>query len=222
MARTRRSGPAPPDPGARPSRRYTLRDIEQKVGVPNYLLQFWTNNRLLLPEGAIELLDEAARLPALKTAAEDSDPSQWRSLRAAAEHPGRGRARWFSAVEVQIASLLWPLSMGGLPIGYLRNHAAVFRRALTGDGPPQQRLVGGFILDYARVRQVLARAARGVGENFFIHCSAPDGRSILDVLTDEEGPPTLELKRFYPDGFGSAMLVVINLTERLAGLFADC
>jgi hypothetical protein len=196
MARTRRPVPGPPSPGPEPARRFTLRDIHLKTGVPPRLLQFWTDSRLIQPEGADE-------------------------------HPGRGTAREFSGVELQIASLLWPLAMGGLPIGRLQGFAFIFRGALTGDAPPRQRMVGGAILDNAEIRRVLERAARGIGANFFISSTFPAGLALVATLTDEKGPPRIDLAKFFqqpvddPAEFprGEAMTVVISLTERLATLF---
>jgi hypothetical protein len=79
----------------------------------------------------------------------------------AGEHPGRGIPRLFSVVELQIASLLWPLSMGGLTIGRLQGFAYIFRGALDGTAPPRQPMVGGAILDYAEIRRVLVRGGAG-------------------------------------------------------------
>jgi hypothetical protein len=194
MARTRQPVPVPPGPGPEPPRRFTLHDIHLKTAVPPRLLQFWTDSRLIQPEGA--------------------------------DHPGRGTAREFSGVELQIASLLWPLAMGGLPIGHLKSFAFIFRGALTGDAPPRQRMVGGAILDNAEIRRVLDRAARGIGANFFILSSFPAGLVLVATLTDEKGPPKIDLAKFFqqpmddPAEFppGEAMTVVISL-ERLATLF---
>ena len=196
MARTRRPIPLPPGPGWDPTRRFTLRDIALKTAVPPRLLQFWTDSRLILPEGA-------------------------------AENPGRGTAREFSGVELQIASLLGPLAHGGLPIGRLLSFAGIFRGALTGEAPPQQRMVGGAILDNAEIRRVLDRAAWGIGANFFILSTFPVGTTLVATLTDEKGPPKFEHAEFFqqpvddPAEFprGEAMTVVISLTERLATLF---
>jgi hypothetical protein len=82
-------------------------------------------------------------------------------------------------------------------------------------------MVGGVVLDYAKLRRVLDRAARGIGANFYISSTIPDGRSLVTTLTDEEGPPKIDLAEFFPPGFprGDAMTVVISLTERLAMLF---
>jgi hypothetical protein len=166
-----------------------LREIAERTGVPHRLVQFWTDSRLIRPEGATE-------------------------------HPGRGTAREFSDVELQIASLLGPLAIGGLPIGRLTAFAAIFRGALTGDAPPQQRMVGGAILDNAELRRVLDRAARGAGANFCIVSFASDGRSLVATLTDEKGPPKIDLVEFFQPGFprGEAVTVVLSLTERLATL----
>lgn len=196
MARTRRPLPVPPGPGPEPTRRFTLSEIAERAGVPHRLVQFWTDSRLIRPEGATE-------------------------------HPGRGRAREFSGVELQIASLLGPLAIGGLPIGRLTAFAGIFRGALTGEAPPQQRMVGGAILDNAEIRRVLDRAAWGIGANFFILSTFPVGTALVATLTDEKGPPKFELAEFFqqpvddPAEFprGEAMTVVISLTERLATLF---
>jgi hypothetical protein len=136
------------------------------------------------------------------------------------EHPGRGTAREFFGVELQVAALLLPLAMGGLPIGRLQSFAAIFRHALTGAAPPQQRMVGGAILDNAEIGRVLDRAARGIGANFFILSSVPDGRCVVAVVTDEKGPPRIELAGFFPPDFprGEALTVVLSL-EKLATLF---
>jgi hypothetical protein len=209
VARTRRPVPVPPGPGPEPARRFTLGDIALKTAVPPRLLQFWTDSRLILPEGA------------------DEHPGIGNHGIFRGEHPGRGIAREFSDVEVQIASLLGPLAMGGLPIGRLKSFAYIFRNALTGDAPPQQRMVGGAILDYAELRRALDRAAQGIGANFFIYSTFPAGLTLVATLTDEKGPPKLDLAEFFqqpvddPSEFprGDAMTVMISLTERLAPLF---
>jgi hypothetical protein len=186
--------------------------------VSHRLVQFWTDSRLLRPVGATE--SEGRKRP--RRAGEGLQ--EYLAVAAeyiAAEHPGRGTAREFSGVELQIAALLGPLAMGGLPIGRLMVFAGFFRRALAGDAPPQQRMVGGAILDNAELRRVLDRAVRGAGANFCIVSVAPDGRCLIAMLTDEKGPPKLDLMEFFLPGFprGEAMTVVISLTERLAMLF---
>jgi hypothetical protein len=176
-----------------------LREIAERTAVPHRLVQFWTDSRLLRPEGA------------------DEHPGRGTTR----EHPGRGRAREFSGVELQIASLLWPLAIaGGLPIGRLSAYASIFRGALTGAAPPQQRMAGGAILDNAELRRVLDRAVRGVGANFCIFSFATDGRSLVETLTDEKGPPKIDLAKFFGSEFprGEALTVIISL-ERLATLF---
>jgi hypothetical protein len=182
-------------------RYYTLSEMALKTAVPHRLLLFWVDNQLLRPEGS-------------------------------AEHPGRGTARVFSRSEMMIASLLWPLAVaGGMPIGFLKGYALVFRWALGvpdlvalgGEDPPQLRPVGGAVLDREKVRRVLDRAASGVGANFFVCAVATDGRATYGLVTDEEGPPKLDLVGFYPEGFprGQALTTVISLTERLAPLFTS-
>jgi hypothetical protein len=225
MARTRRPVPVPPGPGPDPARRFTLRDIAERSGVPHRLVQFWTDSRLLRPVGTTEGEGLAARQALYLLERDDGSASRtpWVRERIAAEHPGRGIAREFSGVEVQIAALLGPLAIGGLPIGRLMSFAYIFREALTGSAPPQQRMVGGAILDNAELRRVLDRAGRGAGANFCIVSFASDGRSLVATLTDENGPPTIDLVKFFEkaEGFprGDAMTVVISLTERLATLF---
>jgi hypothetical protein len=213
MTRTRRPGPAPPGPGPEPTRRFTLSEIAQRTAIPHRLVQFWTDSRLIRPVGATE---GEGRLGHIRARRADEGVQEW----IAAEHPGRGTARQFSAVELQIAALLGPLAIGGLPIGRLGAFASIFRGALTGSAPPQQRMVGGAILDNAELRRVLERAARGAGANFCIVSFASDGRSLVTTLTDEKGPPKINLVEFFPPEFprGEAMTVVISLTERLATL----
>jgi hypothetical protein len=200
-----------------------LREIAERTGVPHRLVQFWTDSRLIRPVGATEGL--AARQALYLLEHDDGSPSRtpWVRERIAAEHPGRGTTREFFGVEVQIASLLGPLSVGGLPIGRLAAFAHIFREALTGEAPPQQRIVGGAILDNAELRRVLARASRGDGVNFFVSSIAPDGRAIFATVSDETGPPRLDLEEFFARApefpRGEAMTVVISLTERLAVLF---
>jgi hypothetical protein len=213
MARARRPSSVPPGPGPEPPRRFTLREIAERTGVPHRLVQFWTDSRLIRPVGATE--GEGRIRP----------PRAGEGLQEwiAAEHPGRGTTREFSGVELQIASLLGPLAISGLPIGRLGAFAYIFREALTGSAPPQQRIVGGAILDNAELRRVLDRAVRGVGANFCIVSFASDGRGLVTTLTDETGPPRLDLEEFFaraPDfPRGEAMTVVISLSERLATLF---
>jgi hypothetical protein len=163
---------------------------------------------------------------ALKTGVEPRLLQFWADSRlilpeGADEHPGRGRAREFSDAELQTASLLGPLASGGIPIGRLRTFAYIFRGALTGEAPPKQRMVGGAILDNVELRRVLGRAASGTGVNFCVISFASDGRSIVETMTDEKGPPMLDLLKFFQLGFprGEAFTVVISLTERLATLF---
>jgi hypothetical protein len=197
MARTRRRTPVPSGLGWDPSRRFTLRDIALKTAVPPRLLQFWTDSRLILPEGA-------------------------------AENPGRGTARLFSGIELQVAALLGPLAISGdVPIGRLKSFAYILRGALDGSAPPRQRMAGGAIIDYAEIRRVLNRARRGEGANFFVHSSFPGGLRLVTTVTDEQGPPKLDLTKFFqqpeiidPTEFprGYAMTIVLSL-ERLATLF---
>jgi len=139
------------------------------------------------------------------------------------EHPGRGRAREFSAIELQIASMLVPLSVGqDIPIGKLKGHAYILRQALDASGPRQLRLAGGAVVDNIELRRVLDRAARRIGANFYVSCSAADGTAVVKTVTDDHGPPQLDLGNFFPEGFLRALActVVIDMTARLAPLFA--
>jgi hypothetical protein len=178
---------------------FTLGDISLKTAVPERLLRFWTDSGLLRPAAV-------------------GHPGR-------AEHPGRGTPRRFSRIELQIAALLWPLaSAGGQQIGYLQRFSFMFRRALTGEGPPRERVVGGTV-DNSAIRRAVDRAARGEGENFVVVCAATDGRAKVEVVTDEAGPPLLDLTklRFTPEGYsrGDSTTIIVNLTDSLATLTKD-
>jgi hypothetical protein len=144
-----------------------------------------------------------------------------RLLEPEGEHPGRGSARWFSDIEMQIVSMLSPLAYAGeLPIGKLKVFAFILRGVLDGSFRPGQRRAGVAILNSREIRRVLHRAARGEGRNYFVACLASSGETAFGVVTDEEGPPRLDLETLCPEGFphDRALTIVIDLTARLASL----
>jgi hypothetical protein len=138
---------------------------------------------------------------------------------------GRGVHRYFHAIEVQIASLLAALSAGEMPATMLQKFATVFRASLRSK-PLAEMPVGLVVDDWPEISRVMFRAARGEGLNFLLVPFFAANPAKITAITDEAGPPTLDLMAVFPQDLpygslgGAGFLSVIEMTSRLAPLFA--
>jgi hypothetical protein len=145
-------------------------------------------------------------------------------------HTGRGVHRLFHPVEIQVAALLGPLA--AMPVNELQKFAAVFRACLLSEPLAAADMpVELAVDDWREISRVLFRGARGEGVNFLVIPFFPVRPSVIATVTDEAGPPVLNLARIYPTdhlprisptdlAIGTGMTIVIEATTRLAPLFA--
>jgi hypothetical protein len=173
-------------------RLFSLREIAEKTGLSARSLQFWVEQGVILCDA-----------PDART--------------------GRGVHRYFHPIEVQVASLLVPLTAGELPVGVLRKLSIVFRAALKAEPLDNDAMPGGLaVADWHEFSRVLFRSVRGEGRNYLAIPYSTAKPSAITTITDEVEKPIVDLAAVYPPNLarGAGFLMVIEITERLARLFA--
>jgi hypothetical protein len=177
-------------------RLFGLREMAQRTGVAPRLLQFWADEELISP----------------------ANP----------EVRGRGVHRLFQPVEVQLASLLAPLAGCGAPIKTLQSCALTFRACLL--VKPLELVQADPANNTLMTARAMFRAANGEGINFLVTFLLPAEiageltryAELVDIkpITDEAGPPLLDLADLYREEvLRGCLMVLIDLTARLAALF---
>jgi hypothetical protein len=172
------------------TRLFGLREIAERTGLPARGLQFWVDHGIIRCDA-----------PDART--------------------GRGVHRYFHPIEVQIAALLAPLAAGEMPAGVLHKFATVFRACLRAK-PLDEMPPGLAVADWHELSRVLFRAARGEGANYLVVPYFVTKPVAMTTITDEVETPVIDLPGVYPQDFerGAGFLLVIEITERLAPLFA--
>ena len=168
------------------TRLFSLREIAEKTGLPPRGMQFWVEHGVLRCDA-----------PDART--------------------GRGVHRHFHPVEVQTASLLVPLATGELPVNVLHKFSAVFRACLVSEPLAAVDMPAGLVVnDWRATSQTMFRAAHGEGLNFLVVPYYPARPSAISTVTDEAGPPILDLADYNMD---AGFTMIVNMTARLAHLF---
>jgi hypothetical protein len=141
---------------------------------------------------------------------------------------GRGVHRLFYPVEVQVAALLGPLA--AMPVNELQKFAVVFRACLLSEPLAAADMpIELAVDDWREISRVLFRGARGEGVNFLVIPCYPARPLVISTVTDEAGPPLLDLTRVCPTrlarisptdlAIGAGMTIIIEATTRLSPLF---
>jgi DNA-binding transcriptional MerR regulator len=112
------------------------------------------------------------------------------------DRAGTGVHRLYHEWEVLIAALLVPLANIGVPIGHLKQFAALMRPMVQNAKAvqPDRR---GITDDSRKIMNAIARATNGEGENYLCFAWGPDYQWI-SVKTDEDSPICINLPADFP------------------------